>query len=61
MRLGLAGPFEAQALQARLSGDAEEVAVACRDLAVADAAHLSPTLDLAQSHQDRLYSRLFQS
>jgi urease accessory protein len=61
VRLGLLGPFEAQALQARLAADAEEVAQACRGLGLAEAAHLNPLLDLVQSHQERLYSRMFRS
>ena len=61
VRLGLVGPFEAQALQARLSRDAEEVARACGELGLTDAAHVTPLLDLVQSHQDRLYSRMFRS
>ena len=61
VRLGLAGPFEAQALQAALSREAEEVAGACGDLGLADVAHVNPLLDLVQSHQDRLYSRMFRS
>jgi len=61
VRLGLAGPMEGQALQSRLAALAEEVAGACADLALEDAAHSSPLLDLVQGHQDRLYSRLFRS
>jgi len=61
VRLGLVGPFEAQALQARLSRDAEEVARTCAQLGLDDVAHANPILDLVQSHQDRLYSRMFRS
>lgn len=61
VRLGLAGPLEAQALQADLAPRAEEVAVACAALALDDVAQPAPLLELAQLHQDRLYSRLFQS
>jgi urease accessory protein len=61
VRLGLSGPFQAQALQARLAREAEAVARACEGLRVDEAAHANPILDLVQSHQDRLYSRMFRS
>ena len=61
VRLGLAGPLEAQGIQARLGTQAEEVVAACGRLGVEDAAQATPLLDLFQGHQDRLYSRLFQS
>jgi urease accessory protein len=61
VRLGVCGPLEGQALQARLAPVAEEVAAACSGLAVEDAAATTPLLDLIQGHQDRLYSRLFSS
>ena len=61
VRLGLVGPLEAQALQAGLAPDAEEALAAGEGLAVKDAAAASPLLDLVQGHQDRLYSKLFQS
>jgi urease accessory protein len=61
VRLGLAGPLEAQALHAKLGRDAEDVARACAELGLGEVAHANPILDLVQSHQDRLYSRLFRS
>jgi urease accessory protein len=61
VRLGLAGPLEAQELLARIGPLAEEVASACARRPAEEAAATSPLLDLLQSHQDRLYSRLFQS
>jgi urease accessory protein len=61
VRLGLVGPLEAQALQARLAADAEAVVHSCAGLGLDDVAHSNPLLDLVQTHQDRLYSRLFQS
>jgi urease accessory protein len=61
VRLGLAGPMEAQGLQARLAPEAEAVARTSAGLDVEDVAHSNPLLDLVQSHQDRLYSRLFRS
>ncbi len=61
VRLGLVGPLQAQALQARLAADAEAVVRSCAGLGLEDVAHSNPLLDLVQTHQDRLYSRLFQS
>jgi urease accessory protein len=61
VRLGAAGPLEGQALQARLADEAERVAMACGGRAPDDAAASDPLVDLFQMHQDRLYSRLFQS
>jgi urease accessory protein len=59
VRLGVVGPLEAQALLAAAAASAE------RALALAvpleQAASCAPLLDLLQGHQDRLYSRLFQS
>jgi urease accessory protein len=61
VRLGLAGPLEAQGIQARLATRIEEIATACGRLGVEEVAQAAPLLDLFQGHQDRLYSRLFQS
>jgi urease accessory protein len=61
VRLGVAGPGEAQALQASLAGEAERVAEACAGRDPAEAAASDPLVDLWQMHQGRLYSRLFQS
>jgi urease accessory protein len=61
VRLGLAGPLEAQGLQARLAPEAEEALRACDGIGVEDASAASPLVDVVQGHQDRLYSRLFQS
>ena len=61
VRLGLAGPLEAQGIQARLATRLEEIASACGELGVEEAAQAMPLLELFQGHQDRLYSRLFQS
>jgi urease accessory protein len=61
VRLGIAGPMEAQALQHRLAPRAQAVLSECENLAVADIAQTAPLLDLWQGAQDRLYSRLFQS
>lgn len=61
VRLGAAGPLEAQALQAALTPVAEAVLAACRGLSPAEAALTSPLLELLQAQADRLYSRLFRS
>lgn len=61
VRLGIAGPMEAQALQLRLAPRAQAILSQCENLAVADIAQTAPLLDLWQGTQDRLYSRLFQS
>lgn len=61
VRLGLIGAYEAQALQARLSADIDEVADRCGALGPLEVAQTSPLIDLCQSTHDRLYSRLFQS
>jgi urease accessory protein len=61
VRLGLCGPLEAQAGLVRAGAVAETVLAATAGRAPEDAAASSPLLELLQSHQDRLYSRLFQS
>ena len=61
VRLGLLGPLEAQGVLARLGPTAEAVQTRFTSADPAEAASISPLLDLLQSHQDRLYSRLFQS
>jgi urease accessory protein len=61
VRLGVVGPLEAQALLARAGHQAGRALDATAALAPEDAASSAPLLDLAQGHQDRLYSRLFQS
>jgi urease accessory protein len=61
VRLGIAGPMAAQSLQSRLEGHAEEVAQRSATAGVADAAQISPLLDILHGAHDRLYSRLFQT
>jgi urease accessory protein len=61
VRLGVIGPVEAQGLLARTTPAMRAVLAACRAADPQDAAATSPILDLLQSHQDRLYSRLFRS
>lgn len=61
VRLGLIGPLEAQAIQQRLAGAAECAVAMSVDRSLDDLAVTAPLIDLWQSAQDRLYSRLFQS
>jgi urease accessory protein len=61
IRLGIAGPMEAQACQYRLAPRAQAILSRCECLAVADIAQTAPLLELWQGTQDRLYSRLFQT
>jgi urease accessory protein len=61
VRLGVVGPLEAQALLAAAAVTAERALAATAELAPEEAATAAPLLDLLQGHQDRLYSRLFQS
>ena len=61
VRLGAAGPTEAQALQARLAPALDEALALATTLTLDDVAQTSPVLELTQMLQDRLYSRLFQS
>lgn len=61
LRLGAVGPLEAQALLARAAPVVAEVLARSRCSDPREAATTSPLLDLLQAHQDRLYSRLFQS
>ena len=61
VRLGIAGPMEGQAIQMRLAAVAEQVYDRCRGLRPEGIAQTAPLLEIWQSAQDRLYSRLFQS
>ena len=61
VRLGIAGSYEAQRLQAASTPWLDAVAARCHALTADDLAQTSPLVDLAQSAHDRLYSRLFQS
>lgn len=61
VRLGLSGPLESQRLQARLAPALEEALDRAEFIPSHAAAQTAPLLDLFQSSQDRLYSRLFQS
>ena len=61
VRLGLLGVFESQRQQAALTHEISATLTACRELLPGEAAQTTPIVDLLQSTQDRLYSRLFQS
>jgi urease accessory protein len=61
IRLGIAGPMEAQAWQHRLSPRAQGILFRSEHLSIADIAQTAPLLEIWQGTQDRLYSRLFQT
>jgi urease accessory protein len=61
VRLDIVGPLEAASLQHELRARAAEILVKCRHLTLDQIAQTSPLLEIWQSSQDRLYSRLFQS
>jgi urease accessory protein len=61
VRLGIAGTNEGQRVLADCSGQLDRIVGRCSDLAIDDAAQISPLIDLWQASHDRLYSRLFQS
>ena len=61
VRLGIAGPMEAQALQHELAGLSQQILDRCMELSIDDIAQTAPLQEIWQGAQDRLYSRLFQS
>jgi urease accessory protein len=61
VRLGLVGPLGAQRVLDGVGAVAERVLAATEGRLPEDAAATSPLLELFQSQQDRLYSRLFRS
>jgi urease accessory protein len=61
VRLGIAGAFDGQRVQAGTAEEIERTLDRCRNLTVDDVAQTAPILDVYQSTHDRLYSRLFQS
>lgn len=61
VRLGVIGPMEGQTVQYQLTDLSERVIHRASLRTVDDAAMTSPLIELWQSAQDRLYSRLFQS
>lgn len=61
VRLGSAGPSEAQALHRHLHPALDAALVEARAWTLADIAQTSPLIELIGATHDRLYSRLFQS
>ena len=61
VRLGCAGPTEAQSVHLRLHPALDAALARGRSLTLADVAQPSPLVELIQGTHDRLYSRLFQS
>ncbi len=61
VRLGIVGPMEGQAIQARLLPTAQTWAEAALGGNCDDAAQTAPLSDMLLASHDRLYSRLFQS
>ncbi len=61
VRLNALGPLDGQALHHALAGRAQAAVERGAALPLAEAAAIDPMLDLVQSCQDRLYSRLFTS
>jgi urease accessory protein len=61
VRLGAAGPTEAQALHLRLHPALTAALDRAAALGIDDVAQTSPLLELFQATHDQLYSRLFQS
>jgi urease accessory protein len=61
VRLGIVGPLEAQSIQHDSGPRIDHWTDVAQQIDIDDVAQTSPLLDLLQSTQDRLYSRLFQS
>jgi urease accessory protein len=61
VRLGVAGPTEAQALHLRLHPALDAARALGARLGVDDIAQTAPLIELFQTTHDQLYSRLFQS
>jgi urease accessory protein len=61
VRLALAGPAEAQRLQAQAAPTLEAVLARCAQLAVSSQTQVAPLHDLLAAGHDLLYSRLFAS
>lgn len=61
VRLGIVGPFEAQAIQYRCGDRLERASQHGANLSVEDVAQTHPLQELYQATHDRLYARLFQS
>ncbi|BAM03377.1 urease accessory protein UreF [Phycisphaera mikurensis] len=61
VRLGIAGPLDAQARLARLAAEAESLADGSLARSLEEVCTTSPLLTLLSGEQPRLYSKLFQS
>jgi urease accessory protein len=61
VRLGMVGPMEGQAVEARLLTFAQRWATAALESSCDEAAQTAPIADMLLAGHDRLYSRLFQS
>jgi len=61
VRLGCAGPTQAQAIHHRLHDALASALERARTLTLQDVAQTAPLVELVQATHDRLYSRLFQS
>lgn len=61
VRLGCAGPSEAQTLHRHLHPALDATLAGARHLVLSDVAQTSPLIELIGATHDRLYSRLFQS
>ena len=61
VRLNIIGPMEGQATQHQLTRQAQDAVESGRTLTLDELAQTAPLLEMWQSAQDRLYSRLFQS
>ncbi len=61
VRIGVAGPHEAQRLQRTHGVTLDAVVACCEGLGPDEAATVAPVADLMGATHDRLYSRLFQS
>lgn len=61
VRLGIVGPLQAQHLTHQLGPAARDAAQRGMTLRPHDTADTAPLLTLAQTNQDRIYSKLFQS
>ena len=61
VRLGIIGAYEAQTIQSDVAAHIDTVITKYAAVAPHEIAQTAPLIDLFQSTQDRLYSRLFQS
>jgi len=61
VRLGVVGPLRSQAILHDISAEARDAAAQTAGMGLDDIHQTFPRLDVLQTGQDRLYSRLFQS